>query len=72
MKFNPKTDTVNEGCYTRTYKCKKCNIKVGYSVHNHERIVIASSILKDNTLPTYCPKCGSLIGAEFLNEGITE
>lgn len=53
-----------KGFYKIYYMCPTCSLNLGRELKDRKGSVTRKSIMKDNTFPAFCPKCGTLI--EYL------
>ena len=61
-----------EGYHDRWYRkifcCAKCGMKIWTESWDEKRCFGAGTILKDNSMPRYCPKCGAMLKTEKVTE----
>lgn len=51
--------------YRKNFFCAKCGMKIRTESWDEKRCFGESTILKDNSMPRYCPNCGAWMkGAE--------
>ena len=48
----------------KIFCCAKCGIKIRTESWDEKRCFGEGTILKDNSMPRYCPNCGAKIGQE--------
>ena len=50
---------IDKGFYRLYYSCYKCNTQLGRATYDkNHKLVNIKTILKDDTIPRYCPCCG--------------
>ena len=50
--------------YRKIFCCAKCGMKIRTESWDEKRCFGESTILKDNSMPRYCPNCGEKTGQE--------
>lgn len=50
--------------YRKIFYCSKCSMKIRTESWDEKRCFGEGTILKDNSMPRYCPNCGAKIGQE--------
>ena len=51
-------DGYRDRWYRKIFCCAKCGMKIRTETWNEKRCFWKGTILKDNSMPMYCPNCG--------------